>query len=79
MQSKLLTLEQYDTSLQELHAIFPGFGHALYFSVSTLAQGKTSGGGYLGFEPSRTDSRNTSRRAEGANVEVSRPLSLVSS
>jgi hypothetical protein len=36
---EIFTLEQYDTSLQELHAIFPGFGHSLYFS--TLAQGKT--------------------------------------
>ena len=41
------TLEQYDTSLQALQAMVPGFGHVLYFSGSKFAQGRRSKGGNL--------------------------------
>ena len=44
----MLTLEQYDTSLQALQAMVPGLGHVLYFSASKFAQGRRSKGGNLG-------------------------------
>jgi len=45
-------LEQYETSLQALQAMVPGFGHVLYFSGSKFAQGRRSKGGNLGFSSS---------------------------
>ena len=41
-------MEQYETSLHALQAIFPGFSQAVYFMACTLAHCKVLGGGYRG-------------------------------
>jgi hypothetical protein len=47
-ETHLYTLEQYETSLHALQAIFPGLSQTMYFPAWTLAHGRVTGGGYFG-------------------------------